>query len=319
MKKLLAILLVLLMLSGCVREAGSTTASPSSTPGASQSTPPASSTPTNPDITGCGGHESDPYEGMTGEEFYADYTVACCYQDALYRSAHGFLSGSLELPGAEVTRADGQPMEGSLYVRNTDRYYEDDGNTYIITDADGYEVMRLYRGGGYITLEEVAAYMYAFGGSADNMPANYSSSKKSDPDDSIWGQYLRMNHTTFKYNPTKYPYEPALPNISGSIGGSLQYYEMDIGTAGYNDGHSITRGAARLVYARQDVNGDGVYADDEVFVFFTHNHYHDFTEYLNYYGGWGETFGDEAGGGIGNPTPYPEVVYAALSEYKMAA
>jgi hypothetical protein len=53
-------------------------------------------------------------------------------------------------------------------------------------------------------------------------------------------------------------------------------------------------------------------------VFYTHNHYNDFTEYLNYYGGWGETFGNITGGGVFdsdtacNPTPYPTVEYAAL-------
>ena len=91
-------------------------------------------------------------------------------------------------------------------------------------------------------------------------------------------------------------------------------YEMDIGGAGYNDGHSISRGALRLVYARKDLNGNGVFETNEVYVFFTHNHYHDFTEFLNYFGGWGETFGDHTGGGTGNPTPYVPVTYATLQE-----
>ena len=41
----------------------------------------------------------------------------------------------------------------------------------------------------------------------------------------------------------------------------------------------------------------------ERFVFFTGNHYYDFEEYLNYYGGWGDKFGYETGNkasGFGN-------------------
>ena len=325
MKKLLILLLVLLMLSGCT-PAANTTQQPTTTAPQPMTTvtqpttvppttmqestmPPA----TEPEIVGCGGHDTDPYEGVTKDEFYADYDVACCYIDAQYRSQHGFLSGLLELSDGTVPHADYQPMYSDMYIHFTENFYTDDGNTYILVDGNGNEVLRIHKGGGYITLNEVAAYMYAFGGSAENIPANYSANKKADPDDSIWGEYLRVNHTNFNYNPTKYPYEPALPNILGSDNGRLQYFEMDIGGAGYNDGHRISRGALRLVYARKDLNGNGIFETNEVYVFFTHNHYHDFTEYLNYYGGWGQTFGNHTGGGTGNPTPYVPVFYADLS------
>lgn len=274
----------------------------------------------------------DPYVGMTAEEFYANYKPATCLEDALYRSQHGFLSGSLEVPGQYVTEAEYRPMDGESYIRNTDTYYLDDGNTYVVVDGYGNEVMRIYKGGGYITLEEVAAYMYAFGGSSDNLPANYTSKKKAKPAENIWGEYLRLNHSYFIGNTSKYPYEPELPNISG-CGGDLQYYEMDIGTTGtvtpgyengrmYNTGASITRGAARLVYTRQDLNGNGVYESDEVYVFYTHNHYNDFREYLNYYGGWGEMFGNVTGGGVFdsksqcNPTPYVSTEYGGFLKEK---
>ena len=52
-----------------------------------------------------------------------------------------------------------------------------------------------------------------------------------------------------------------------------------------------------------------------MYVFYTHNHYNDFREYLNYYGGWGEMFGNVTGGGTYssktdyNPTPYVETAY----------
>ena len=272
---------------------------------------------------------SDPYVDMSAEEFYADYNPATCREDALYRSEHGFLSGSLEVPGQSAEEAEYRPMENGAYLRNTSNYYLDDGNTYVVVDGYGKEVMRIYRGGGYITLEEVAAYMYAFGGSSDDLPANYTSKKKGLPKDSIWGEYLRLNHSYFIGNTNKYPYEPELPNISG-CGGDLQYYEMDIGTTGtttpgynpkpYNNGVTITRGAARLIYARQDLNGNEIYEQDEVYVFYTDNHYNDFREYLNYYGGWGEIFGNVTGGGEYssktnyNPTPYVPTGYKAFLE-----
>lgn len=327
MKKLWILLLAALLLCGCAKTpvpATTATTLPTTTATAPttvpQSTPPITfPQPTEPTVTGCGGHETDPYEGMSKDAFYADYEVACCYVDAQYRSRHGFLSGLLELADGTVPHADYQPMVGLQYVHLTDDFYADDGNTYIIVDGDGNEVLRIYKGGGYISLNEVAAYMYAFGGSADSIPANYSANKKADPDDSIWGEYLRLNHTNFKFNPSKYPYEPALPNILGDGDGKLQYYEMDIGGAGYNDGSRISRGSLRLVYARNDLNGNGIYETDEVYVFFTHNHYHDFTEYLNYYGGWGQTFGNHTGGGTGNPTPYVPVFYEDLSGGQMAA
>jgi hypothetical protein len=260
---------------------------------------------------------------VSKSEFYADYKTACCNTDATYRSKHGFLSGSLEVPGQYVIESENRPQLNGKYVRNTSAVYLDNGNTYVVIGADSREVMRIHKAGGYITLEEVAAYMYAFGGSG-KIPANYISKKNGRPNSSIWGEYLRVNHSYFIGDTNKYPYEPELPDISG-CGGSLRYYEMDIGTTGtstpgyppepYIQGNSIERGAARVVYARQDINGNGVYENNEVYVFYTHNHYNDFREYLNYYGGWGEMFGNVTGGGEysskynANPTPYVPTEY----------
>lgn len=323
MKKLLALLLVLCLLTGCtVIPGGTETTAPSQTTAPivfpSNSTQP--SQETEPSVPA-----TDPYEGMTKAEFYKNYIPATSYQDAQFRSKHGFLSGTLEVPGSDFVRAENQPMSGGKYIRNGDSYYADGGNTYIVVDADGNEVMRLYKGGAYITLEEVAAYMYAFGGTAQDLPANYTTKKSTKPSASIWGEYLRCNHSNYSNNTSKYPYEPKLPEKSGT-----KYYEMDIGTTGtvtpgyaakpYNDGSKITRGAARLVYTRQDLDRDGTIEADEIFVFYTNNHYNDFTEYLNYYGGWGQTFGNVTGGGVYdsdtqcNPTPYPSVVIDSLRQ-----
>ena len=236
----------------------------------------------------------------------ADYdaaeTAAASHAEALERSALGIPSGSLTVPDQAPDVAEYRPMKDGQYLRNANANFVDE-NTYVVVDAYGNEVFRVYRGGGYITIEEVAAYVYAFG----DIPANYTASKKTQPENSIWGEYLRLNHTKFSGSTSKYPYEPELPNITG-CGGSLQYYEIDIGTTGtdcdpgyavrtYNDGDTITRGAARIVYGKQDLDGDGEYEFGEHHVFYTYNHYNDFQEYLNYYGGWGEMFGNVTGGG----------------------
>lgn len=337
MKRLFALFLLLtLLLSACATKDGTSTAGTTvTTHSTTQSTSTTESSQTTvpdpePEI-GCTGHDSDPYVNVNKEEFYVNYTPACCYVDACYRTDHFLMSGSLEVPGQYATVSEYQPTdEDGRLIRNTDSFYEDEGNTYVVVDAYGVEVFRVYKGAAYITLEEVAAYMYAFGGSSANLPANYTSKKVTKVGTSPWGIYLRGNHSYFSGDTRKYPYEPVLPDISG-CGGDLQYYEMDIGTTGtdtgggydvrtYNDGTRITRGAARLVYARMDKNRNGVYETDEVYVFYTCNHYNDFQEYLNYFGGWGEMFGNITGGGTlssksdYNPTPYVPTGYASFAE-----
>ena len=264
--------------------------------------------------------DEDPYQNVTEAEFYANYTPATSYWDAYYRTLHYFMSGSIDEQDQEPTIADNQPKENGLFVRNTSALYSSDGNIYYVIDAKGNVVNRIFKGAAYVTLEEVAAYVFAFG----EVPANYDENKKAKPYNSPWGEYLRVNNTYFSGNTSKYPYEPVLPNISG-CGGELDYYEIDIGTTGtdcdpsytpalYNNGSKIVRGAARIVYTRYDKNGDKIIDINEKYLFYTYNHYNDFQEYLNYDGGWGEMFGNITGGGTisskydYNPTPYVEVV-----------
>ena len=267
----------------------------------------------------------DPYANINESQFYKNYSPATSNTDAYYRSLHGYMSGELTVPDQAPTISPYQPKVGTAYVRNTEMRYEENGNAYVAVDVYGNEAFTVYKNGAYITLEEVAAYVYAFG----TYPKNYTESKNTKPSSSIWGEYLRVNHTAFSGDTSKYPYEPALPNITG-CGGKLRYYEMDIGTTGtdcdpsydaelYNNGSYITRGAARIVYGKNDFNGNGVYEEGELYLFYTYNHYNDFQEYLNYVGGWGEMFGNITGGGTisskynYNPTKYVPVYYSALS------
>ena len=254
------------------------------------------------------------------------YTPAGSYEEALDRSKNGELSGYPFVPDQAPIISEYQPTKDGKLIKNNDSYYLD-YNTYVVIDAYGREVFRIYRGGAYITLEEVAAYVYAFG----TYPANHTATKTTSVSGNVWGKYLRSNHTKFSGNTSKYPYEPELPRISG-CGGDLQYWEMDIGTTGtdcdpsyrptiYNNGTKITRGAARIVYTWNDLNNNGINdGNDVVFVFYTYNHYNDFQEYLNYYGGWGEMFGNITGGGAissktdYNPTEYVPVYTGSLTD-----
>ena len=268
----------------------------------------------------------DPSEIWEAIHSPTGYRPAESYEDALNRTRNGQLSGYPYVPDQAPILSEYRPMENGQYIKNNNPYYVDE-NTYVVVDAYGREVFRIYRGGAYITLEEVAAYVWAFG----DIPANHDSAKKTSPSNSIWGEYLRVNHTKFSGDTSKYPYEPVLPRISG-CGGDFTYYEMDIGTTGtdcdpsyyatiYNNGTRITRGAARIVYARFDRNGNAIIDPDEKYVFYTYNHYNDFQEYLNYYGGWGDMFGNVTGGGTlsskydYNPTEYVPVTNAPLPRY----
>ena len=243
----------------------------------------------------------NPYENLTQAEFYANYTPATSYLDSVYRTECNLMSGSIEVQSAEATQTPNALKQDGKFVKNTEGLYSSDGKVYYVVDYKGEIILEIYKGGAYVTLEEVAAYLYAF----NDIPANYTANKKGYPSSDPWGKYLRVNHTKFSGDTNKYPREPELPNING-CGGTYQYYELDIGTAGYNNGSRISRGASRVVYSRFEGSKD--IEVGKKYLFYTSNHYDDFREYLNYYNGWGEVFGYYSGGGTGKPSPYVEVV-----------
>ena len=271
-------------------------------------------------------YNSNPYLNISKTEFYSNYKESINPLDSYYRSIQGFMSGDITLPDQKPILSDYQPKEDGKFVRNTNAYYSEEKDVYYITDAYGEIVDVIFKDGAYISLDEVASYLLAFG----NTPKNHVDTKKGKPSTSIWKEYLRCNNSAFSGSTSKYPYEPMLPRISG-CGGDLYYYEVDFGTTGtdcdpgyevtvYNDGNYITRGAARLVYTRYDANKNNIIDINEKYVFYTYNHYNDFQEFLNYQGGWGEMFGNITGGGAlsskqnYNPTPYVEVVRKDFSK-----
>ncbi|MCI6014208.1 MAG: hypothetical protein MRZ09_04425, partial [Coprobacillus sp.] len=261
----------------------------------------------------------DPYKNVSSDEFYKSYKKATNYLDAYYRSKHGFMSGDISLQNQEPTIAN-RPSENNVFVKNSSLIYSSDKNIYYVLNSSGKIVNQIFKGGAYVTLEEVSAYIFAY----NDVPANYIEKKSGKPTNSIWGEYLRVNHSYFSGDIYKYPYEPILPNING-CGGNLYYYELDLGTTGtdcdpnyevtiYNDGKKITRGAARIVYSRYDENYNEIDDINKKHLFYTYNHYNDFQEYLNYEGGWGHMFGNITGGGKlssktdYNPTNYIPVI-----------
>ena len=147
---------------------------------------------------------------------------------------------------------------------------------------------------------------------------------------------LRVYDVTLNTVPTS-EVEIKVTKTNASIDPYYDYYEVDIGTTGttagnypvkvYNDGSTITRGAARIVYSRFK-NGGAITDLSKKYLFYTYNHYNDFQEYLNYYGGWGEMFGNITGGGElsskydYNPTPYIPVYlydFATFCDYSYAS
>ena len=92
----------------------------------------------------------------------SSHKPATSYEEALERTNNYQLSGYDYVPDQAPILSEYRPMQDGKYVKNTNSYYAD-YNTYVVVDVYGREVFRLYRGGAYITLEEVAAYVYAFG------------------------------------------------------------------------------------------------------------------------------------------------------------
>ena len=246
----------------------------------------------------------DPYVGMSSYDFYKNYKEASSYEDAQYRTKHGFMSGSINY-GSYI------PTENTLYsgdkflkFNNYNYTYDSNNNpiSYKINTKEG-TYKTIYYNAAYVVLEEVAAYILAFGEVPPNN--NYS---KNDKDKSIntWGKYGRVNIGNYSNDVNRYPNEPELP-LKDSKGKSYQYIETDIGLESYNNGSKITRGTNRIVFTGKYKDGSKVSDVNERYVFYTYNHYEDFQEYLNYYNGWGDRFGYEEGN-YSKPTPHIEAL-----------
>ena len=244
----------------------------------------------NPDLE----NYDDPYINVDKNEFYKNYEEAESYEDAYYRTKHYLMSG-------DITPQDHIAEEG---IKDSDSYIKCSTATYVL-DADGNYLAYIpntnnsdnhiiFYGAAYTALDEIAAYMLAFGEQPINTNYDKNSSGKSQAI-AEWGEYGRVNNGTFRAN-SSYKYQPSFPS-------GVTWIESDFGTIGgfiagdgvipkYNNGYSITRGTVRFVYSKKP----GIVPIEERYVFYTYNHYNDFQEYLNYDNGWSGRYGNESAG-----------------------
>lgn len=261
----------------------------------------------------------DPYENVDVSLFYNKFKIAQTYEEAFYRTQHGLLSGDCSiqshLPSAKPIIQDNVCVKAkdSLYILSKSGEYIG----YMPNSSISERI--IYYGAGYSSLNDVAAYLLAFGEVPAN--SNYGTSNRSKAIDK-WGQYGRVNISNFSGDTTKYPYEPLLPTIIYN-----DFTETDFGSKGgfvcggrtqtaYNNGSTINRGTCRFVFT----SDASVKKINERYVFYTYNHYNDFQEYLNYDNGYGYRFGNESAGNpycssgsdykdtYKSPTPYPNVI-----------
>lgn len=257
--------------------------------------------------------EDDPYEDVTKEEFYENYSISNSYEDSYFRSKHYLMSGDItpqkHIPSLNYELPFEVPMYEDSYLMNSLCRYEVDqyGNyiSYTVNTLDNTDY-KIYYGGGYSSLEDVSAYLFAFG----DIPANHLVEKKASSYEieSTWGEYLRLNQSDFSGDTERYPYEPELTGIFDKY----KYYESDFGSIGgftvsnpveiYNNGHKIDRGTCRFVYNYMNLDETDLDLNNR-HVFYTYNHYNDFQEYLNYKGGFTARFGNETAG-----NPYGQVI-----------
>ena len=82
------------------------------------------------------------------ERFYRDSDPADSHFEALNRAENGELAGADTVPYQAPSISEYRPMIDGKYVKNSDSYYVDN-NTYVVVNAYGDEVFRVYRGGGW--------------------------------------------------------------------------------------------------------------------------------------------------------------------------
>lgn len=216
---------------------------------------------------------------------------------------------------------EGQKDDKGVYYRLSDSLYGDNGASFRINMIDGSEGPAIYKGAVYTDMDDVAAYLYAFGELPVNMDYDSGDKRKSISD---WGTLGRVNNTAysndnsiekFKFEPEAWTHSIYFDKRESTTDYWYYYVETDYGPASfneesyvsgpgtYNNGKSINRGVSRFIYTAAFTNNE--HSDSKVkkienvlerHVFYTYNHYNDFQEYLNYYGGWNKMYGNMTAG-----------------------
>lgn len=192
----------------------------------------------------------------------------------------------------------------------------------------------IFKNAAYTNIEDIAAYVVAFGDVPPNMQYTKDSGSSAI---SNWGKNGRVNYTYYSNDNSSgnYMYETEClthsqtsPKNSSSDEYWYHYFESDVGATlfndepyqretyanslkPYNDGSKITRGALRFVWTKgwtssehgRYITGD-IKESYERNIYYTTSHYNDFQQYLNYYGGWSGRVGNtEIGNSWGEYVP----------------
>lgn len=214
-----------------------------------------------------------------------------------------------------------------LAYRVANMEYGDNGNSFRINMLDENKVGPvIYKDCVYTFVEDIAAYIVAFGDVPPNM--RYS---RNNPSAALrdWGINGRVNYTSYNNDNShkflfetmvslnRYYFDPAANTQNyyynyfesdyGASTANIEPYQQKSGYSldKYNDGDFIARGALRFVWSYSFTDKphsrkikDKIENSFDRNVFFTSNHYNDFQQYLNYYGGWSYRFGNTT---LGNP------------------
>ena len=167
-----------------------------------------------------------------------------------------------------------------------------DSETYTIPNSD----VVLVKGNVYTDLNDVAAYIIAF----KELPVNFYDKSKKSTCSANYGSDCRLIGSS-SYNNDLYSSHTS-PILTD---GASEYHECDL--ASYDGTYNInSRGSYRLVYSLDK---------GKEIVYFTDCHYENFSEYYNYYNGFGPWWGN---GDINQDfTRYPETISHPIAyDYK---
>lgn len=290
---------------------------------------------------------------FTNSTYWMNLGYASDYTTALNLTSNKSLSGDDRLTDYLPNSATNNPQNAAgIYYRVSTMNYGDNGNSFRINTLDGSEGPVIYKNAAYTNIEDVAAYIVAFG----DVPPNARYTKGSTTSAiNNWGPIARVNYAYYSNNNDDYKYETECYTHSQYFNKTqssneywYHYFESDIGATlwndepyqrrynngnslkKYNDGNTITRGTLRFVWTRYWTNqehGSSLTRDiNESYernVYYTTTHYNDFQQYLNYYGGWAERIGNtEIGNDWGEYIPeshvhsMPEVNLVTLADLR---
>lgn len=195
-------------------------------------------------------------------------------------------------PTSTISSSDSQQSSSTEESSSSVYYFPDTGATKLTdTEPRGTLGSRyveipnsdivIYENETYADIELLAAYIQLFDDVPDNVVTSRSLIKSNN-------DYIYTGGT--------------FENREGILPDGYTYTEVDLRTGYTWSGTSLgNRGAHRLVYGT-DRTGD------VVFVFATFDHYANFSEYLAYWEGWGETYGESPGSSY-------ELIPAETGEY----